>query len=74
MLESFGCVVVSGYALLMFEMSVVPSGLCSLPGLLVPNVDSTVWLHCLPGLFLLILGHVGTSVFCSIVPLFPYVC
>ena len=26
-----------------------------------------------PGLFLLILGHVRTSVFCPIVPLFPYI-
>jgi hypothetical protein len=32
----------SGYALLMFEMSVVPSGLCSLPGLLVPEDEGVM--------------------------------
>ena len=37
-------------------------------------VDSTILLPCLLDLFLLILAHVHTSVFCPIVPLFPCIC
>jgi len=32
-------------------------------------VDSTIWLPCLLDLFLLILAHVHTSVFCPVYPL-----
>jgi hypothetical protein len=37
-------------------------------------VDSTVWLPCLLGLFVLILVHVHTSVTCPTLPLFPCIC
>jgi hypothetical protein len=38
------------------------------------HVASTVWLPYLLDLFLLILVHVRTSVFCPVVPLFPCIC
>jgi hypothetical protein len=58
----------------LFSLSrIIMSGLL-LRTVLFELVYSTVWLRCLPGLFLLILVHVRTSVFCPIVPLFPHIC
>ena len=52
----------------------VPSSLSwiIMSGLLFILVDSIICLPCLLDLFLLILAHVHTSVFCPIIPLFPY--
>ena len=41
---------------------------------IVLSVCITMWLPCLLDLFLLILVHVHTSVFCPILPLFPCIC
>ena len=59
----------------LFSLSrIITSGLLLGTVLSVALVDSTVWLPCLRGLFPLILVDVCTSVFCPIVPLFPYIC
>ena len=55
-------------------LRIIMSGLLLGTVLSVALVDSTVWLPCLRGLFPLILVDVRTSVFCPIVPLFPYIC
>ena len=58
-----------------FSLSqIIMSGLLLGIVLSVCAVDSTIWLPCLLDLFLLILAHVHTSVFCPIVPLFPCIC
>ena len=55
-----------------FSLSrIIMSGLLLGIVLSVCIVGSTIWLPCLLDLFLLILAHVHTSVFCPNVPLFP---
>ena len=59
----------------LFPLSrIIMSGLLLGMVLSIELLDSTVWLQCAPGLFLMILVHVLTSAFCPNVPLFPYIC